>query len=330
MTQTIAPTRILTVGTGAIGAYYTWRMQQGGNCIVTTVCRSNYETVKAKGIEFRTVAWGDGPHIFKPDHVVKVVPRETYDHIVVCLKVLPQVYNIPDIIAPAVEASPNASIVLIQNGIGIEDPMKERFPRNPIISTIAYIGVTQNEAGIVHHSGMVQRLVAGVFEPIEGVDTASVLQNFGAICKQGGIETIVTDDIMSYRWQKLIWNATMAPICILSDLWTVSDVLANEKYYTMALTVKSEIATLARELGYNIPPGTVEMSMSTSKRLADGYKASMVIDLEEGRPMEVEVILSNPIRVAEDRQLTHLIPTWYQLYKDLIKYLEVKNKKGAL
>ncbi|KAF9346639.1 hypothetical protein BGX26_001840 [Mortierella sp. AD094] len=320
------PTRILTVGTGAIGAYYTWRMQQAGNCAVTTVCRSNYEVVKSKGIEFKTIAWGDGPHIFKPDHVVKTVPSETYDYIVVCLKVLPHVYSIPDIIAPAVEASPNASIVLIQNGIGIEHPIKARFPRNPILSTIAYIGVTQNEAGVIIHSGMVQRLVVGLFEPIEGVDTDSALQVFGDICKRGGIETIVTDDIMSYRWQKLIWNATMAPICILSDLWSVSAVFANEKYYEMVVTVKSEIAVLAIALGYKIPPGIVDMSMATSKRLADGYKASMVIDLEEGRPMEIEVILTNPINVAEEHNLTHLIPTWYQLYKDLMKYLEVRQK----
>ncbi|KAF8975026.1 hypothetical protein BGZ46_009499 [Entomortierella lignicola] len=330
MTQT--PIRILTVGTGAIGAYYTWRMQQAGNCTVTTVCRSNYDTVKDNGIKFETIAWGEGPHVFKPDHVVKTVPSETYDYIVVCMKVLPHVYSIPDIIAPAVEASPNASIVLIQNGIGIEDPIKARFPRNPILSTIAYIGVTQCEPGLIRHSGMVQRLAVGVFEPIEGVDTDSALQIFGDICKRGGIETIVTNDILSYRWRKLIWNAVMAPICILSNLWTSSDVMADEKYCEMVVVTKNEIATLARALGYNIPPGTVEMSMNTTRHLADGYKPSYVIDLEEGRPLETEVILTNPIKIAEEHNLTHLIPTWYGLYKDLLKYLEARqgNKKGSL
>lgn len=137
--------------------------------------------------------------------VVKSVPRETYDYIVVCMKALPDVYSISDIIAPAVEESPNAAIVLIQNGIGIEDPVKARFPRNPILSTVAYIGVTQNELGVVYHSGPVQRLVMGLFEPIEGVDAPSTLQIFGNRCKQGGIETIVADDIQNYRWQKLVW-----------------------------------------------------------------------------------------------------------------------------
>ena len=121
------------------------------------------------------------------------------------MKALPDVYSIPDIIAPAVEASPDAGIVLIQNGIGVEDPIKERFPRNPILSAIAYIGVTQNTAGVVYHSGVVQRIVVGLFEPIEGVDAAKSLTEFGDICKRGGIETIVSEDIQNYRWQKLVW-----------------------------------------------------------------------------------------------------------------------------
>ncbi|KAF9434513.1 hypothetical protein BGZ76_007890 [Entomortierella beljakovae] len=327
MTQTTSdsPVRILTIGTGAIGSFYTWRMQQGGNCEVTTVCRSNYEVVKANGVEFETIAFGEGPHIFKPDHVVKTVPRERYDFIVVCMKVLPEVYSIPDIIAPAVEASPNAAIVLIQNGIGIEAPIKERFPRNPILSTIAYIGVTQHKSGVVYHSGMVQKLTVGVFEPIEGVDTESALQAFGDICTRGLIDVFITHDIMSFRWQKIIWNGTMAPICILSDLWSVSDVMANEKYYQMVVTTKNEIATLAKALGYNISPNAVETSMVTTMKLADGYKPSLVVDLEEGRPMEVEVILTNPIKIAEENNLTHLIPTWYKLYKDLILYFEAKK-----
>ncbi|KAG0340587.1 hypothetical protein BG004_006345 [Podila humilis] len=311
------------VGTGAIGAYYTWRIQQSGNCTITAVCRSNYDAVKSKGIEIQTTAWGDGPHVFKPDQVVKTVPSETYDYIVVCMKALPEVYSIPDIIAPAVDASPNATIVLIQNGIGIEDPVKARFPRNPVISTIAYIGVTQNELGVVYHSGPIQRLVLGLFEPIDGVDTATAVKLFGERCSLGGIETVVSDDIQNYRWQKLVWNGSMNAVSILSELWTVSNVLADDKYRAMAHATMTEIAALAEALGYPMPPTLVQMSMSTSERLAPGYKASMVVDLEAGRPLETEVILSNPIKIAESRNLLHVIPTWYKLHNDLPDHKEL-------
>ncbi|KAF9584765.1 hypothetical protein BGW38_005270 [Lunasporangiospora selenospora] len=258
--------------------------------------------------------------------VVKAVPKEEFDYILVCMKALPDVYSIADIIAPAVEASPDAAIVLIQNGIGIEDPIKARFPRNPILSSIAYIGVTQNELGVIYHSGKVQRLVTGLFEPIEGVDAEGALKVFGDRCNAGGIESAITDDIQNYRWRKLVWNGSMNPVCILSNLWTVSNVLASEKYRAMVETTMKEIVTLAEALGHEIPSTLVQQSMETSARLADGYKASMVVDLEEGRPLETEVILTNPIRIAEEKQLTHLIPTWYGQYKDLLLYLAERRK----
>jgi len=122
----------------------------------------------------------------------------------------------------------------------------------------------------------------------------------------------------------------MNPVCILSSLYTVSNVLADKKYEGMVRTTMTEIAALAEALGYPMPPTLVTVSMSTSARLADGYKASMVVDLEEGRPLETEVILYNPIRIAEERNLTHIIPTWHRLYKDLVKYLEERKADGKL
>lgn len=122
----------------------------------------------------------------------------------------------------------------------------------------------------------------------------------------------------------------MNPICILSDLWTVSNVLADDKYNAMAYTTKSEIVALAEALGYRMPETLVQTSMTTSARLAPGYKASMVVDLEEGRPLETEVILTNPIRIAESHNLLHLIPTWYKLYNDLVKYLEDRKTNTKL
>ncbi|KAG0254014.1 hypothetical protein DFQ27_007091 [Actinomortierella ambigua] len=318
--------RILTIGTGAIGAYYTWVIQRCGRTIITAVCRSNYEAVKAGGIEIQTTAWGEGPHIFKPDHVVNTVPAETYDYIIVCMKFLPKTYDIAAIIEPAVKASPNASIVLIQNGLGVEEPIQKRFPRNPILSAVAYIGVTQNTLGVVYHSGKTQRIIVGLFKPVEGNDGQRALEEFGDLCRDGGLETIVTDDIQNYRWQKLVWNAAMNPACIVSGLWTVSNVLSDEKWEKIALTTKKEITALATALGYKMPDNLVERSMITSRSLADGYKASMIVDLEAGRPIELEAIITNPIHIAEEKQLLHLIPTWYGLYKDMMVYLEQRSK----
>ena len=50
------------VGTGAVGSIYSWRLSQ--SCQVTTVCRSNYETVKKNGFIMESAKFG--LDIFRP------------------------------------------------------------------------------------------------------------------------------------------------------------------------------------------------------------------------------------------------------------------------
>ncbi|KAI8073633.1 hypothetical protein BDF21DRAFT_400990 [Thamnidium elegans] len=56
------------------------------------------------------------------------------------LKKLPGIYNYADIIAPV--ASKNTTIVLIQNGLGVEEPNTDRFPNKSIFSIVAYVSTS--------------------------------------------------------------------------------------------------------------------------------------------------------------------------------------------
>lgn len=46
----------LIVGTGAVGAIYSWRLAQA--CNVTTVCRSNFEAVRQHGFNIDSKKFG--------------------------------------------------------------------------------------------------------------------------------------------------------------------------------------------------------------------------------------------------------------------------------
>lgn len=54
----------LTVGTGAVGAIYSWRLSK--SCNVTAVCRSNYDIVKEQGFTIESAKFGN--ENFKPHH----------------------------------------------------------------------------------------------------------------------------------------------------------------------------------------------------------------------------------------------------------------------
>ena len=87
--------RILVVGSGAVGGFYGGKLAQAG-VHVAALCRSDYEIVRAKGIQVTSTY---GNFHFTPEKVIRDVAEygSPPDYILVGLKVLPEI-NIPEII----------------------------------------------------------------------------------------------------------------------------------------------------------------------------------------------------------------------------------------
>lgn len=114
---------------------------------------------------------------------------------------MPEVYNVAEIIAPAV--TENTTIVLIQNGLGVEEPITDKFPNNPIVSIVAYIGTSQNEPGKITMVGR-ESLVVGKYLDAK-VDSDKQRENFVELLKKGDVDVQIVDDVERVRWQKLFW-----------------------------------------------------------------------------------------------------------------------------
>ena len=129
---------------------------------------------------------------------------DPFDYILVTMKALPECYNVADIIAPAV--SEKTTIVLIQNGLGVEEPITERFPNNPIVSIVAYIGTSQTGLGKISMVGK-ETLVIGKYLNAK-TDSDKQREAFVELLKQGDVDVSVVEDVERVRWQKLFWYAS--------------------------------------------------------------------------------------------------------------------------
>ncbi|ORX93067.1 2-dehydropantoate 2-reductase [Basidiobolus meristosporus CBS 931.73] len=303
--------RILTVGTGAVGAIYSWRLAK--SCHVTTVCRSNFETVKKNGFSMETQKFGN--EIFRPNEVARTVSdcfdaTKPFDYILVTLKALPEVYNVADIISPAV--TKDTTIVLIQNGLGVEEPITDRFPENPIVSIVAYIGTSQNEPGKITMVGH-ESLIVGKYLPAKS-NSDKQRAEFVELLRQGGVDVQVVDDVERVRWQKLFWNAAFSPVCTLTGMNT-TEVLNNAEAMKAVKQVMSEVIQAAVANGYDFDLEEQMLNMiAKTESTAKNYKPSMQLDKERGSPMEVEAILGTPLKRAKAKgldvphlELTHSI-----------------------
>lgn len=295
--------KVLVIGTGAIGSFYGALLARQG-VEVSVVARTDYAHVKRQGIQIRT---DNDLYHFQPHHVLRSAAElnEKPDYVLLCVKVVEGIDRV-GLLKGAV--GPNTAIVLIANGIDIESEIAEAFPNNELISGLAFVCVTRTAPGQIWHQAY-GRLALGNYPRGLSAKTRTLC----ALYEQTGIACVATDNIVTGRWQKCVWNAAFNPLSVLSGGLTTSDILATQEALCRALM--EEVVALARADGHPLPDNSVEVNLLSTYKMPP-YKTSMLLDYEAGRPMETEAILGNAVR--RGRQLGVLIPhleTVYALMK---------------
>ncbi len=296
-------TKIILLGTGAVGSYFCGRLSKTG-VKVCAVCRSDFDEVSHSGIHIRSV---EGDFTFTPDETVRHAKDCSFDadYIVIATKALPDI-DLPSLINPAVK--PNTAIVLIQNGIDIEEPLYKAFPENEIISGIAFIAVSRESYGTVNHMDF-GRITLGSFPA--GVSDKT--KKLGSLFEYAGVPCILDENIRSARWKKLIWNIPYNPISVLAGQVTTEDMMATPENVETIRRVMKEVTAAAASDGCPLSDDIIEKNLSDTAGMPP-YKPSMLLDYENRRPMEVEAIVGNALRIAEKNGVeTPLISFIYSL-----------------
>ncbi|KNZ47424.1 hypothetical protein VP01_63g5 [Puccinia sorghi] len=188
------PIDVLLVGLGAVGGIYAYVLEKSQRCRVTAITRSLYDSIHTHGLTINSIKYGH-TKAWKPYRLVKSAAEAAdrdYKFIVCSVKCLPDLEPTSSILAPFLLPShqqhssgsnthPPPTVVLIQNGIGIEQSLAEAFPLIHIISCVAWIGANminpppavpgkispppmKNAIGPVIKHGAQDRLVFGLYE----------------------------------------------------------------------------------------------------------------------------------------------------------------------
>ncbi|KAF7137097.1 hypothetical protein CNMCM5793_007110 [Aspergillus hiratsukae] len=207
-------TNVLLYGLGAIGSFYAFILQRSNRVRLTVVARSNYQAVVKNGIYIDSA--NHGQHRFHPDLVIKSLSEVThaYNYIVCANKAIDQ-GEVAAQLAPAVDE--NTTFVIIQNGVGNEEPFRRAFPRCSILTCVTWVGATQTSPGVITHIKS-EDLQIGLF-PNPSVDAAlenSRLEEFTSFLSDGGTKFQIIEDMQLPRWEKVVWNAAWNSITALT------------------------------------------------------------------------------------------------------------------
>ncbi len=304
--------KILVVGTGAVGSFYGGSLSKAG-ASVSVLSRSDFSVVKEKGIEIKSIL---GDFHFSPRQVVRSASEygDTPDYILVATKALPGI-SIRELIKGAVK--PETSIILLQNGIGIDRAVADSFPENELIGALAYICACRPGYGMIEHTGY-GSITIGRYP--EG--SSPKIEELNRMFNDSGIKCTIDEKITGSRWKKLVWNAPFNPISVVGGGLDTREITESPEAMDLSRKVMGEIIGLARREGYPLPDRIIENTIESTKKMSP-FKTSMLQDFENRRPLESEAILGNALRIAERHN--HPMPFTQCLYQ-MLTIADKKNR----
>jgi 2-dehydropantoate 2-reductase len=305
--------RICVYGAGAIGGHLAARLARGGAEVSVIGRGAHLEAIRARGL---TVRAHDGTLFCRPHAATAAAEIGAQDAVIVTVKA-PALAAVAAGIAPLL--GPETAVAFVMNGIpwwyfdhhgGAMEG--RRLPAvDPGDAVRHAVGVARAIGGVVYSACHVESPGVVVSEHgdirlILGEPDGSVSDRARAIAapiEAGGMPCAVVPDIRHRVWGKLMGNLTSGPLCLLSRR-DMKATFGDPALYAAAVRLAEEGAAIAAALGQDL--GTAS-EQRVARLAGTAHKPSILQDLELGRPMEVEALFLEPLRLA--RELGVATPT---------------------
>ena len=137
---------------------------------------------------------------------------------------------------------------------------------------------------IVHHD--LNRFIIG--EP-DGSRSSRVLE-LSEVLTQAGFDAPVRDNIRWNIWLKLWGNVCFNPISVLTQA-TLDRIIGEPQLRALCQTMMLETKAVNEALGVQIPADMLERRLAAAGALT-GHKMSMLQDLERGRRLEIDALVT--------------------------------------
>ncbi|MBR6181795.1 MAG: 2-dehydropantoate 2-reductase [Prevotella sp.] len=273
------------IGTGAIGGYYGGKLAHAGKEVHFLLHR-DYEFVKQHGLQVDSC---DGSfHLDHPNVYGKVEDMPLCDVVLVGLKSVNN-HMLPGLLKPLLHQ--DSLVVLIQNGIGLEDDLQQKMPGVAIAAGLAFICSAKTEPGRVDHQ-CYGSINFGNYSCKEEGMVPQVVEDFTA----AGVEAHLVE-YQEARWKKAVWNMPFNGMTVALDTQT-DKLLAFPDTEQLIFEQMMEVIEAAQHLGVkNIGESFAHKMIVTTKAMTP-YSPSMKLDYDFHRPMEIHYLYSRPIEEA--------------------------------
>ncbi|KAJ3474887.1 hypothetical protein NLG97_g9650 [Lecanicillium saksenae] len=320
--------QVCSVGGNPVSAFLSWRLQATNACDVTLVWKSGFEHVSQYGISFKSPIFGN--ERFKPRHVVRnpedasSVRDGPFDYVVLCVKALPDVYDLAAVIDSVVTPQHTCILINTTHTLGVEAAIEERFPTNVVLSLVSGAELTQLGPSEFEHKGSTDVWVgpANKHSNIPQAIQEDMAQALAMTLSTGQVNCKMSPNIRQQQYERVIGPIAFHPVSVLFETPNQSVLLDKVGVKDMVTGIIDELLLLAETNGckFDIDFRQRVMDDMTKSNLPESI---MWQDYVARRPMEIETYLGSPIKLAHEAKVP--VPRIETLYA-IMHNLNVVNR----
>jgi 2-dehydropantoate 2-reductase len=284
--------RFAIVGSGAVGGYYGAKLARAGHDVTFVARGAHLAAIRERGLQIRSSMLGD----FTVDSPAEDDPSRVgvVDVVVLAVKAYDSGPAMRGICAML---GPQSSVLTLQNGVDSVGELAQAVGEEHVIGGTTYIATALIEPGVIEQTGVHRRIVMGeVFGALPRVsERVRTLQDAMA---GADIQAEAVGDGRVPIWEKFIFLVSVAGFTGAARLPIGA---IREDAYCRARFLEGcrEVERLARAEGVPVAADMIERISEYVDGIPGSVRSSLLIDLSQGKRIEVEALQGAVVRRAE-------------------------------
>jgi len=278
--------RVGVIGAGAIGSLCAGHLATRTEMWVVVRRREQADVLNERGLRIS----GKSELVADVKAVVDTEAMPDLDLVIVATKAS----QVDVAAAKLAGRSPEAVIMTIQNGLGLEDVVR-RHGDWPVVSAVTFMSGTRIDDRHVEYELDTATWI-GPYAP-SGIAQETV-EEVGALFEASGLRAEVLPDLRPAQWSKLIFNSAVNGVAALTDLPHVAAFARRDRPTDLGHVVHDLMAegkAVAAAAGIDLWEDPWEMNVEAVGRgqtrdEAYAHIPSMLVDVRAGRRTEVDFI----------------------------------------
>lgn len=305
--------RFAILGSGAVGGYYGARLARAGHSVTFIARGAHLEAIRQRGLVVRSSMLGDFTVTAPAEEDTTRVGQ--VDVVIIAVKTYDNATALP-LVGPML--GPESAVLTVQNGVDSAQDIAAVVGQEAVIGGTTYIATAMVAPGVIEQTGTHRRIVFGeVFGALPRLSArARVIHD---VLSSADIQSEAVDDGRAPIWEKFIFLVTLAGFTGASRL-PIGPLWRDSEIREQFLEGCREVERVARAEGVPVRGDVIDRIKSYIDGIPGTMRSSLLIDLSQGKRIEVEALQGSIVRRAARAGVP--VPIMSTLYALLKPYAE--------